>query len=168
MPATLMSIAEFELLPDVPGKQELLEGELISFPPAKCTHNKVAEALFRLLMPVCDASCLHVEAGYQMSPDTWLQPDVSVEWPDQREANDYLQGSPMLAIEVVSPGNRAEEIDRKISNYLKHGAEEVWIVNPRTRWMMVHRGASVERVTDTYRCTVIPVTIILNDILPGE
>ncbi len=76
MPATLMSISEFELLPDEPGKQELLQGELITLPPAKIAHNKIAEALFALLRSAGESSRVHLEASYQMSRDTWLQPDV--------------------------------------------------------------------------------------------
>ena len=168
MPATLMTIAEFELLPDVPGRQELLEGELINLPPAQLTHIKVAEALFRALTPACDAALLHLEAGYQMSGDTWLQPDVSVAFPYQAVKNDYLQGSPMIVIEVVSPGNTAEEIQRKTAAHLNHGAEEVWIVYPRSRCMMVHRSSVAERITDFYQCALVPVTISLSDILPPE
>ncbi len=73
----------------------------------------------------------------------------------------------MIAIEAVSPGNTAEEIDRKIAAYLNHGAAEVWI-DPRTRWMMVHRSSAVERITDVYRCGLVPVAISLSDILPPE
>ncbi len=156
------------MLPDEPGKQELLQGELIALPPAKRSHNAVTQTLFELLRTVLDSTRVHMEAGYQMSHDTWLQPDVSVEWPDQRIENDYLQGSPMLAIEVVSPGNSAEEIDRKISAYLNHGAAEVWVIYPRTRCMMVHRSAGAERVTDSYTSGLIPVTVPVSEILSGE
>ena len=34
-------------------------------------------------------------------------------WPDQPELNEYVQGSPMIAIEIASRGNTAEEIERK-------------------------------------------------------
>ena len=56
MPATLMSIAEFELLPDVPGKQELLEGELITLPPAQDEHGDIVQALYEVLRSVRPAS----------------------------------------------------------------------------------------------------------------
>jgi Uma2 family endonuclease len=107
-------------------------------------------------------------SGYQMSRHTWLQPDVSVDWPNQRVENDYAQGAPMLAIEVVSPGNTAEEIQRKTAAYLQHGGEEVWIVYPRSRCMMVHRSTAVERITDVYTCALVHVTISLSAVLPPE
>ena len=74
----------------------------------------------------------------------------------------------MIAIEVVSPGNSAEEIDRKTKSYLKHGALEVRIVYPRTRSMMIHRALVTECITDEYRCALVPLTISLSDVLPAE
>jgi Uma2 family endonuclease len=168
MPATLMTIAEFELLPDVPGKQELLEGELINLPPARDSHGDIVHALYEVLRSVLPAGRVRIDAGYRMAPDTWLEPDVSVRWPDQPAENGYRQGSPMIAMEVVSPGNTAEEIQRKTAAYLKHGAEEVWIVYPLGRCMMVHRSIAVERITDVYTCALVPVTISLSAILPAE
>jgi Uma2 family endonuclease len=163
-----MSAAEFELLPEVPGKQELLQGELITLPLARLSHNKIVQALFEVLRLGLDPSRVHMEAGYQMSRDTWLQPDVSVTWPGQPVENDYLQGSPMIAVEVVSPGNAAEEIDAKIAAYLTGGAAEVWVVYPRTRCMMVHRSTAVERITERYSSDSVPASVALNDILPRE
>lgn len=162
----LLTVAEFELMPEPeqPGKQELLDGDLIQLPPAKKTHSKIVRSLFKLLDGVVGSRAL-VETGFQMGRTTWLQPDVSVMWPDQSEKNDYLQGSPMIAIEVVSSGNSAEEINRKTRAYLQHGAAEVWIVYPRTRMMTVHKGASVHEITDTYRCEAIPVVLNLSELL---
>ncbi len=77
MPATLMSVAESELLPDAPGKQELLYGEAIALPPAKLSHDKTARSLFRLLTSALGEPRVYMESGYQMSRDNWLQPDVS-------------------------------------------------------------------------------------------
>ncbi len=137
-------------------------------PPASNSHRDIVHALNEVLRSAVPVRNVRMEAGYRMSRDTWLQPDVSAMWPDQRVENDYPQGAPMIAIEVVSPGNSAGEIDRKISAYLSHGATEAWIVYPRTRCMMVHRSAAVERITDVYRCALVPVSISLTDILSAE
>jgi Uma2 family endonuclease len=107
---TLLTNARFELMPDYPGKQELLEGELISLPPAKRTQASIATALYTILR-ASGGYRIFIEAGYQLTPETWLVPDVSVEWPGQRVENDYAQGAPMIAVEIVSRSNVAEEID---------------------------------------------------------
>lgn len=163
MPATLLSVADFAQLPDAPGKQELLEGELIELPPSTLPHSKLAKSLARFLENALGESRVYIEAGYQLSPVSWLQPDVSVAWPDQPELNDYLQGAPMIAIEIVSRGNTAEEIQSKTADYLNHGAAEVWIVYPRNRCLMVHKKPTVERVTASYRSELLPVAVPIDN-----
>jgi len=135
---TSMSFAEFEQLPDMPGKQELIEGELIAVPPPKHTHSVVIKNLSDLLRTILDRSRVWSEAGYRIGGG-WLQPDVSVSWPDQKITDGYLSGSPMLAAEVVSDNNTAADILRKVKLYLEHGSEEVWILDPKHRSMTVYQ-----------------------------
>ena len=73
-------------------------------------------------------------------------PDVSVSWPDQPVADDWFQGSPMVAIEIVSRGNTAEELELKTARYLEGGAAEVWIVYPRTGRLAVHSRAASQHL----------------------
>ena len=89
-------------------------------------------------------------AAYQLRRG-WLIPDVSVTWPDQ-PVSEWFQGSPMIVIEIVSRGNTAWEIDRKVGAYLQEGDAEVWMVYPATRSMTVFRTDETLRVTDVYRC----------------
>jgi Uma2 family endonuclease len=46
----LMTFAEFEKLPETPGKQELVNGRLITMPPPENKHSVVSKRIFRLLM----------------------------------------------------------------------------------------------------------------------
>ena len=41
-----------------------------------------------------------------------------------------MQGAPMVAIEVISPANRPEHIDKKTAAYLQQGAAEVRVIYP--------------------------------------
>jgi Uma2 family endonuclease len=82
--------------------------------------------------------------GYRIGVDSWLEPDVRITWPDQPVENGYFAGSPMLAVEVLSPG---EEIDEKLALYLDGGAKEVSIVNYRKVTMSVTSRATC--VTNT-------------------
>lgn len=164
-----ITVAEFEQMPepDRPGKQELLNGEIIQLPPAKYEpHNQIAKGLYHLILKTVALDRVQKEEGYQMPPDNWLVPDVSVMWPDQPLVNGWFQKSPMIAVEVVSPGNTAEELQLKTTTYLQNGAAEVWIVYPRTRQMAVHTKETVRTITDTYICETIPVVVRLAEI-PG-
>src|SRR6266542_3539171 len=161
--AVRLTDEQFLSLPDEAGKQELLDGELISLPPAKRVHGLIALAFFELLRTSLPKSRVLVEMGYRLNRG-WLQPDVSVTWPDQ-PGGEWFERSPMIAIEIASRGNTDEEIDRKIEAYLSEGAAEVWIVRPKTASMTIFRKDSALRVTGTYRCDLIDVSVDLPTLL---
>ncbi|HEY1494680.1 MAG TPA: Uma2 family endonuclease [Candidatus Solibacter sp.] len=154
---------QFLSLPDEPGKQELLDGELISLPPAKRLHNLLARRFFDLLRKVFGESRVWHEEGYRLKRG-WLQPDVSVTWPEQ-PAGEWLEGSPMIAIEIASRGNTDEEIDQKVEAYLLEGAAEVWIVRPKTASMTVFCKDSALRVTGIYESELIGTSVDVPELL---
>ena len=160
-----MSAEEFLNLPDEPGKQELLDGELIAAPPAKLTYTRVIHELYYLLRTTLPEKQVWIEAPYQLGERGWLQPDVSVSWQDQRVENDWMQGAPMIAIEVISPANRPEHIDKKTAAYLQQGAAEVWVIYPDSPSMVVFRKERWERITESYRANLLGLTIDLSRLI---
>ena len=157
----LLSEEEFLQLPDEPGKQELIEGELIQLPPAKHSHDELGKRIAELLETIVAGSSVWVVSGYRLSSRSWLQPDVGVSWPEQVIENDYRQGAPMLAIEIASRGNTPEELERKRVLYLAHGAAEVWIIYPKTHTMLVSRQDGSQHIAADadYRCDLIGITV---------
>jgi len=84
---------------------------------------------------------VRIEAGYKLSSDTWLQPDVSFLRSSQIEATNpdgYLEGAPAIAIEVLSESNTPAKIAKKTKLFLAHGSEEVWVVDPQKREVLIH------------------------------
>jgi Uma2 family endonuclease len=77
--------------------------------------------------------------GYKIgsNPDSWLIPDVSVAHSGQ-SADDYYQGAPLIAIEIISESNTAIKIDLKIEEYLANGGQEVWVAYGKTRRVLTH------------------------------
>jgi len=145
----LVTFEELERLPEEPGKTELLDGELIQMPPAKRPHNKHSKRLFLRLFQLieslrADGAALglgevEIEMGYKLGrkPDSWLIPDVSIAHRGQ-PGDDYYEGAPLIAIEVISESNTAAKIDRKIEKYLANGSQEVWVVYGETRRVLTH------------------------------
>jgi Uma2 family endonuclease len=164
---TLLTFEEFEQLPERPGKQELLRGELIELPPAPRRHNEASHEIFgRLNLALTEAHArgegaelgrVFIEMGYKLPTGSYVQPDVSVTFADQ-PGDDYFEGSPAVAIEVVSPSNTAEELDLKTELYFEFGAREVWRFYPRTRHVVVHLpGKShVVREDETLTTALLP------------
>jgi Uma2 family endonuclease len=146
---TTLTLEEFLQLPERPGKRELLKGEMIELPPAKRQHNQIAHRLYERLKDAVAAAGaggeVYHEMGYQMGPREWLQPDVSISHAGQ-PGRDYFEGSPRLAVEVVSESNSAEEIDGKVEDYLAHGAVEVWVIYPERRHMWIYRSGGQGKV----------------------
>jgi Uma2 family endonuclease len=155
----LITFEEFETLPETPGKQELLDGEVIELPPAKKKHNEWAESLFVMLRGVVDASLgkPHIVMGYRVTrhPDSWLIPDVSIAHPDQA-GEEYLEGAPLLAVEIVLPSNSAEQMERKRKLYLENGGVEVWVVYPKTKSVWVFRAGHAQEFTGELRSEIVP------------
>jgi Uma2 family endonuclease len=61
----------------------------------------------------------------------------------------FYPGAPDLAVEVMSPGDSIPEVNAKARDWLTHGAEEVWVVNPRSRTVAIHRmGSGVVTLTE--------------------
>jgi Uma2 family endonuclease len=158
---TLLTDEEFLALPKTPGKQELIDGELISSPPSRHSHDELRNRIAALFRTVLHASRIWIESGYQLGPRKWLQPDVSVTWPDQKIENDYKQGGPMIAVEISSGANTDEQMERKRLEYLDHGTAEVWIIYPATHTMLVCGGDFTRhiRASETYTCEIVPVEI---------
>ena len=60
-----------------------------------------------------------------------------------RAPKGYLEVAPELIVEVVSPGNGADEMRAKAAEYLAAGVELVWVAFPSTRTVMVYRRSGV-------------------------
>ena len=162
----LMTFAEFEKLPDMPGKQELINGELITMPPPEDDHSVVSmRILIQLLSSGLGARRVRGDhTGYRMGGG-WVEPDASISWPDQPRDEKYLLRAPMIAVEILV---RGEEMDEKLTLYFNEGALEVWVINIRKKTMNVYRrineGVIRTSVQEEYRCEAVGVTVSLPDL----
>src|ERR1700685_728880 len=166
---TLLTFEEFERLPDQPGKQELVRGELIEMPPADLKHNRRSHRIYDALKPVLgeahacgDAAELgevYIEMGYLLSGRSFLQPDVSVTHAGQTEGK-YFEGAPAIAIEVISPSNAVKQIEAKTQLYFECGALEVWRFFQKKRQVTIQvRGRAVRVIPED--------SVITTPLLPG-
>jgi Uma2 family endonuclease len=58
-----------------------------------------------------------------------------------------LTGAPDLAIEIVSPNDRASEVEEKVQQWLDGGALAVWVIYPAGPLLRAHRP---DRTARTY------------------
>ena len=145
----LLTAEQLWAMPEVPGKRfELVKGELVEVPPAGGLHALIVKVFLRLLDPFVLARNLgEVFAdglGYIIgrNPDIVRVPDVSFVSRARLPAGGIPEGfipfAPDLAVEIVSPGDRAEEVYGKVREYLAAAARLVWVVWPRHRAVTVY------------------------------
>ncbi|MCB9384563.1 MAG: Uma2 family endonuclease [Bryobacterales bacterium] len=167
--ATLMTVEEFAALPEDGLMHELVEGELLTMPPPHSIHARIANRIFASLTLFLLQSGLgeaFAEAGYQLEDDpaTVRQPDVSflsAERLAQQPREGYFRGSADLVFEIVSPSDKAADLDLKTRQYLAAGSKAVVIAYPRTRSVWVHRLNRSPEVLTADRTLEVP------DVLPG-
>lgn len=73
----------------------------------------------------------------------------------------FFSGPPDLAVEIVSPSDRAGDIQTKITDYLTAGTRLIWVVYPDTRTVVVHYPDG------TARSFTEADTLDGGDVLPG-
>jgi Uma2 family endonuclease len=144
----LMTIEEFEQMPDGGHRYELWDGELIEMAPPGETHNDVIREIVWNAEQFIRASKiekLFIETTFVIrdDPPSSLVPDIAFIHehrlrPD-RDRRRIVGTYPDIAIEVVSPTDRIGEVMQKVARYLDAGVTLVWVVDPDSQTVTVHR-----------------------------
>jgi Uma2 family endonuclease len=151
--ASIEQITTAEQLLRAPGlgRCELVRGELVMISPPGYQHGRIIIRVTAALLRYLDENPLGVltaaETGFQIGhdPDTVRAPDVGLVL-SERDPGDsvkgYYPGPPDLAVEVLSPDDRAGEVLAKVRDWLQAGGRRVWVIDPQTRTVSVYRSAS--------------------------
>jgi Uma2 family endonuclease len=72
------------------------------------------------------------------NPLTIVQPDLMIICDKNKLDGKRCNGAPDFIIEIVSPGNPADDYIRKLYYYKNAGVREYWIVDPRRKTVTVN------------------------------
>ena len=149
---TLVTADELLRMPDEGKRYELIEGELIEMAPAGLRHGEIAATVAVLIgyhVRQKDLGSVFVaEPGFflQRNPDTVRAPDVAFIAKNRLSPEGAPAGFsdtiPDLVVEVVSPSDRAGQVQAKIEQWIAHGVKLVWLVYPECRSITVYRSLS--------------------------
>jgi Uma2 family endonuclease len=127
---------------------ELRESKVTKRNPShsKCV-SKVSFTLTKWLMtrPKPRGEVFSGEAYFRIrkDPDTNVGIDVALATPEQvaktTKKDSFVDGPPVLAVEILSPYDRVKDIDEAIEEYLECGVKVVWILDPYRNTATVHR-----------------------------
>ena len=168
----LLTAEEFAARPDPEdgSKEELVRGVIITMPPPGFEHGLRQGRIYGLLDMFARPRHIGrvvVETGLitERDPDSVRGPDVSY-WSAERlpfhlVPRGYPDVAADLCVEVLSPSRRPVDLAEKIEEYLQRGVRLVWIVDPISRTVAVHRpNQPVRNLTETD-------TLSGEDVLPG-
>ncbi len=146
---TTVTGAQFDDLPYEEGRQwELVNGALISVSSPTPRHQdivfEILLAVWRYLEQSKTTGLASRDVEFAMSEMDRVRPDVCVLLGDKAARVDPertpIPGAPDIAIEVISPSERASESYDKVRAYLRNGTTEVWQIYPKSRTVQMHRG----------------------------
>ena len=133
---------------------ELVRGELVAMSPVNKKHGWLVVRLAAWMYSFVDPRKLGVvgtELGFILArdPDLVRAPDVcfipTARWGDF-DQDGFFEGAPDLAVEVLSPDDRASEVQKKVREYFSAGTSWVWIVDPANETVTVYHPGGNARV----------------------
>lgn len=152
---TLLTAADLLELPDDGVRHELIHGELTGMNPTGFEHLDLSGLLIHRLRGFASERGLGIvggEAGFVLAhdPDTVLAPDIvfvrADRLPPREERQGFLDLAPDLAVEILSPSDRAVDVNAKVVIYLEAGVRLVWIVDPRRHTVTAYAADRTARV----------------------
>ena len=173
IPVTADNFMEVANLPEFADQNiELVEGEIVTMPVTSVQHSVTLSRIDVLVgyyvLQHDLGLCMSGDAGVILERTTYGRDTVrgldfafiSKDRAPDPAAKSLLEIAPDLAIEVMSPGNKVDDIRLKIRQLLKAGTREVWVVYPDLREVEVHNANGVNIYFEGD-------TISGGDILPG-
>lgn len=135
---------DYRRIPADGRRYEVHEGELWMAPSPTTRHQRIAFRLGRELARRAEDHDLGevfvAPLDVVLAPNTVVQPDVVFVRRERMDivTEENIQGVPDLVVEVLSPGTRALDRNRKRLIYQRAGVPEYWVVDGERREVAVH------------------------------
>ena len=156
---------------------ELIDGVAYNMSPAPTTPHQgigltIASELRAFLkgkpcqvfIAPCDVFFPRVREQDEDSVDTVVQPDVLVVCDPGKILTKGIWGAPDLVVEILSPSTSKKDLREKFDLYERSGVREYWVIEPRARWLQVHRLAEGRYASDR---SLEEAGEVVSAVLPG-
>jgi Uma2 family endonuclease len=151
LPGPPLTWSDLQRLPEDGSRHELVDGELLVTPAPVPLHQRIVLRLASLLDQVAPPGyeVFAAPIDWYVSPTTVFEPDVIVV-PAASVGARCLEGTPLLAVEVLSPTTRHRDVGLKRRAYAEAGLGWYWVVDPAVPRLTAYRlvdGHLVEQAT---------------------
>ena len=138
-----LTYEQFRELPDDGKRYELIRGEVHLTPTPTNRHQLVlqnlVQSLGRIILRGKLGDVWTAPLDVRLGEDTALQPDLI--FVSESRANiileNYINGAPDLAVEILSPSTAAHDRATKLALYGEAGVPEVWLIDPLAKTVEV-------------------------------
>ena len=146
-PATLVSVEEYLNTSYPDGDREYIDGEIQERNLGEINHSDPQTAIAVYLRAHYKRFWTGVEVRVQIASDRFRVPDVTFV-NGRKPAGRIIVTPPHVVVEILSPEDRAGQIQEKIDDYLSFGIPFVCVVNPETRRGYIHTASGSHEAKD--------------------
>jgi Uma2 family endonuclease len=137
-------------LPRVPRGFELVDGVLVERNVSiesswiggeiyrRIANHSIAGGLGWAFPPETGCQCFENSPTTLRKPDTLFVKAGRMGW--DQVGDGWLHVVPDLIVEVISPNDKAYDVEAKVEMFLKAGVPLIWVVNPKVRTVRIIRG----------------------------
>ena len=139
-----VTLEQYETLPENT-RAEAFDGVVYNMASPSQNHQTILTELLVLLRNYIynkNGGCSVFPAPFDVklndNPLTIVQPDIMVICDKNKLDGKRCNGAPDFIIEIVSPGNPADDYIRKLYYYKNYGVREYWIVDPQRKSVTIN------------------------------
>jgi Uma2 family endonuclease len=126
---------------------EYLEGRLVERNVGEIGHGDAQGRTYAHILFNARGFWAGVEIRVQIRPDRYRVPDVAVVR-GGRPSGRIINSPPEVAVEVLSPEDRAADVQDKIDDYLQFGIPAVWLIDPERQRAWIHSKDGAREASD--------------------
>jgi Uma2 family endonuclease len=151
---TLLTVEQFEHLPEEESRRyELVHGELVEVSCPTFQHNDIRgiiEHALRAFLRAHHVGRVIAKQEFRLDQDTVRRPDVAF-WRAEAfsridKSKSIMDVVPDLIAEIVFSNDTAEQLMRKVDQFLAAGCQCIWVIYPVERKVLVYEPDDQVRV----------------------
>jgi len=150
-----MSVEEYLRTSFPDADREYVDGKIVERNVGEIDHSHLQTQIAFHIQSKYKNMWTGVEVRVQVRATRFRVPDITVVAGSKPKGR-IITAPPHLVVEVLSPDDRADELEEKIDDCFAFGIPFVWVINPRTRRGYVYTPSGMHEAKDGILRTTNP------------